>query len=89
MSILGKIEGLRATVKSGLASRLLAALLGGSLNQKVIIVLGLAIMVGALYSCLMELWQPLLIGIVGGVFVHLAMRDYERTSGTGTSGTGV
>lgn len=83
MSILSKLEGLRSTVKSGLVSRLLAALLGGSLNQKVIIVLGLGIVAGALYFFLIELWKPVLIGAVGCVFVHLAVKDYERTSGTG------
>jgi len=77
-----KIDGLRNTMKSGLASRLLAAALGGSLNQRVIIVLGLGIVAAALYWVMIKLWQPLILAIVGGIFVYMAVRDYERTSGT-------
>lgn len=83
MTIFSKLEGLRATVKSGLLSRLLAALLGGTLNQKVILLIGLGAVLAALYAFLMEVWIYLLIGLLGSLFVHLAVKDYERTSGTG------
>ena len=82
MTFFSKIDGLRTTMKSGLASRLLAATLGGSLNQRVIIVLGLAIVAASLYWVMIKLWQPLILAAVGFVFVIMAVKDYERTSGT-------
>jgi hypothetical protein len=84
MSVFGKLGSLKNSVRSGLASRCLAVLLGGSLNQKVIVILGLAILAGSFYYLLVNLWQPLIFGLVGGIFVWLAIRDYERTSGTKT-----
>lgn len=81
MSVFSKLDGIRNSVRSGLLSRVLGVLLGGSLNQKVIVVLGLAILLGSLYYLLMNLWQPLIVGAVGYVFVHLAMKDFERGVG--------
>jgi len=81
MSMFSKLQSIRSSVRSGLLARILSVLLGGSLNQKVVVVLGLAIMAGSLYYLLIHLWQPLLAGAMGYLFVHLAMRDYERTSG--------
>ena len=82
MSMFSKLDSLRNSVRSGLLSRILGVLLGGSLNQKVIVALGLFIMLGSAYYLLLHLWQPLIVGAVGYVFVHLAMKDFERTSGT-------
>ena len=81
MSVFSKLESMENAVRSGLLSRVLAVLLGGSLNHKVIVVLGLAIIFGSIYYLLVNLWQPLIAGMVGYVFIHLAMKDYERTSG--------
>ncbi len=80
MSMFSKLDSLRSTIKSGFLSRLLAVLLGGSLNQKVVVVLGLAIMLASLYYLLINLWQPLIVGIMGFVFVQLATKDFERSS---------
>ncbi|MFH0945140.1 MAG: hypothetical protein V2A76_08080 [Planctomycetota bacterium] len=81
MSVFSKLNSLKSAVRSGLFARILAVLLGGSLNHKVIVVLGLAIVLGSIYYLLVHLWQPLLAAVVGYVFIHLAMKDYERTSG--------
>lgn len=81
MSFFGKIEKVQGMIKSALISRLLAAILGGTLNQKVILIIGLAVVVYSVYSLLTQMWQPFLIGAVGGVIVYFALADYERMAG--------
>ncbi|MBI4879061.1 MAG: hypothetical protein HY812_05285 [Planctomycetes bacterium] len=84
MSVFSKLASLRHSVRSGVLARTLAVLLGGTLNQKVIVILGLAIVLGSVYYLLVNLWQPLICGAVGMVFIFLAMRDYERSTGNRT-----
>lgn len=76
-----KLEGFRNTLKSGILSRVIATLLGGTLNQRAFVVLGLVVFAGSIYYLLINLWQPLLVGGVGAIFVNLAVRDYERSIG--------
>lgn len=82
MTMFSKIDGIAKSIRSGLLSRILAALLGGSLNQKAILALGLAIMAYSLYFLLVNLWWPLIAGALGYIFVHLAVKDYERATGS-------
>ena len=82
-SWLGGFQDVRDLFRNGLPGRVLAVLLSGTLNQKVIVVLGLAVMLGGLYYLLIHLWQPLLAVAVGAVVVFLAVHDFERSSGLG------
>lgn len=68
-------------LRDSLISRLLAVLAGGTLNQRVVVVIGLSFVVGSLYYLLLHLWQPLLAMGVGITIVVFAIRDYERTGG--------
>ncbi len=80
MSMFSRLNGLRSTIRSGASARLLAVLLGGTLNQKVIAFLGVIIILGSFYYLLVHVWAPLLLGTIGGVFIYLAIKDYERSS---------
>lgn len=62
-------------------ARILAVFLGGSLNQRVIALIGLSAVSYAIYVMVRDLWTPLLIGVVGGLMVLLAMKDFERAPG--------
>ena len=55
--------------------------LSGSLNQKAIVVLGLAVVAVSLYFIIIRLWLPLIGAVLGMVFIHLAIRDHERGPG--------
>lgn len=81
MSLMGR--DWKSTLRGGVFSKVLAALLGGSLNQKVILVLGLAVLLGSFYYLLLNLWQPILFAAVGLIVIVLAVRDFDRGPGTG------
>jgi hypothetical protein len=78
---MGSFESWRRAARNNSFSRTLAVLLGGSLNQKVIVILGLAVVFFSLFWLISKLWQPMLLLCVGGVIVSLAVKDYERTIG--------
>lgn len=80
MAIFDRFQGLRSAVRSGAPARVLAVFVGGSLNQKVITLLGLSAVCYAVYVIVRDLWTPLLIGVVGALMVMLALRDFERTT---------
>ncbi|MBL8766254.1 MAG: hypothetical protein JNL94_02750 [Planctomycetes bacterium] len=81
MSFFSGLDSLRRSLRTGLIARVLSVLLGGSLNQKVIVVLGLTVVVGSVLWLVSQLWEPLLLTFVGVVIVSLAVKDFERTSG--------
>ena len=80
-----KLQSFKNSIKGGFAARVVSALVSGSLNQKVIVLLGLCGVIYAVYSAFMHLWTPLLIGAVGGLIVALAVRDFERENGRSPS----
>jgi len=81
MSLFGSMDNMRKAVQGGFISRILAVLLGGSLNQKVIVVMGMAVVMFSLFWLISKLWQPMLLTVVGAIVVALAVKDYERTLG--------
>lgn len=81
ISILGKLEDVKNAIRRGVFARVLAVLLGGSLNQRAFIVIGAALALGSLYNLVLNLWLPLLLTGVGCILTYLAIKDYERTLG--------
>ena len=81
ISILGKLEEFKNSVKSGAFARLLAVLLGGTLNQRAFAAIGLTLATLSLYYTIRELMIPMLLAALGGVLTWLAIRDYEKHLG--------
>jgi hypothetical protein len=81
ISILGKLEEVKNAIRRGIFARVLAVLLGGTLNQRAFVVIGGALAIGSLYKLVLSLWLPLLLTAVGCILTYLAIKDYERTLG--------
>jgi hypothetical protein len=81
IQIFGKLDEIKNAIRRGIFARLLAVLLGGSLNQRAFVVIGLALALGSIYNLVLHLWLPLLLTAVGFVLTYLAIQDYERTLG--------
>lgn len=81
MAIIERLRGAQSSLRAGAIARVLAVFLGGTLNQRVIALLGLSAVSYAVYQMVQKLWTPLLIGVVGGLMVLLALKDFERAPG--------
>jgi hypothetical protein len=75
MGMLGQAEKVRSAVKATVPVRLVAVLAGGSLGQRAVATIGLAVVVFAVLKCLT--WVALVVG--GWILVYFAIRDYERS----------
>lgn len=81
MPDLTKTQSWMKALRTGAIARVIAALVNGSLNQKVIVLVGLVAVAYAVYTLLSAVWLPLLIGTVGAVIIGLAVKDYEKPNG--------
>lgn len=81
ISIMSKLGEFKNALRSGAVARLLAVILGGSLNQRAFVLIGLLLILGSVYYLLLSVWGPLLIIMAGSVLTYLAIKDYERSVG--------
>ena len=65
----------RDAVRVTTPARVLNVLVGGTLGQRTVLVLGIGVVVFALFKSL--LWLALVLG--GWVLCYFAVRDFERT----------
>ena len=78
MGIFSSFSQMRRGVRSSMIPRLIATLTSGTLGQKTVIVLGLAMLFVGVYNVIIHTILPLVAIAVGSILIWLALKDYER-----------
>jgi hypothetical protein len=78
MGIFSSFSQMRRGVRSATIPRVVATLTSGTLGQKTVVVLGLALLFLGVYKVIIQTIVPLVAIVVGSILVWLALKDYER-----------
>lgn len=78
MKLFSSMGHIRDQIRAATITRVIATLTGGSLGQKAVIVLGLALVFIGVYKVIVQTIIPLVAIIAGWTLVWLALKDYER-----------